>query len=323
MQALTAAIFGLSGPELTAEEERFFQESQPVGYILFVRNIKSKAQLSDLTDKLKSISGKSAPILIDQEGGRVQRVVPPLAKKKYPAANDIAQKYQESPAKCAKKVERNYKEIGTELKKFGFSVNCAPVLDLLQDDTTTAIASRTFGADPAQVTDLGAAAVRGLLAAGIIPVIKHMPGHGRATVDSHHELPVIHASREELNATDFVPFDKLTFEFGHQIWAMTSHLKIPSIGKSPVTYSERIVQNIIRDQFDFDGILLTDDIDMHALDDTYAERTLRALEAGHDIVLQCNGDLDCMRQVAEVCPALSPESEKRFYRSQIKSSAAK
>jgi beta-N-acetylhexosaminidase len=284
---MLAAIIGLSGPAVTEDERAFFRAADPAGFILFGRNIADKAQLRALTDSLREVSGRAdLPILIDQEGGRVARLPQPEWPA-FPAAWRFAELYQKAPISAIEAARANGEALALTLAEAGINVDCAPVLDLRHEGAHDVIGDRAFGAEPMRVAALGRAMLDGLAAGGVAGVIKHIPGHGRARADSHQELPVVDASDEEL-AADLAPFHALR----NAPMAMTAHLLYPAWdAECPATLSSTIIADIIRARIGFDGLLMTDDLAMHALSGTLAERARTAIAAGCDLVLHCSGVL--------------------------------
>lgn len=260
---------------------------------------------------LRGIVGRDdAPILIDQEGGRVARLRPPHWREAPPAADfgALAEHDEEGACQAAR---LNARLIGTELAQLGIDVDCAPVLDVPAPGSHAIVGDRAFGTSPALVARLGRAAIEGFLSAGVIPVIKHIPGHGRARVDSHHELPVVEAGLDELRAVDFAPFAALA----DAPWAMTAHVVYQAIdADNPATTSKTAITDIIRGEIGFDGVLVSDDLSMKALSGSLGERAAAALAAGCDIALHCNAEMDEMRAVAEAAPPLTPAAEERIAR---------
>lgn len=313
-----AVIFGLSGTILTAAEKTFFAESNPLGFILFARNCESPEQVRALTDSLRYCLGRDAPILIDQEGGRVQRLKPPYWTQ-YPPARSFGETFVFDFLRGREEAEKTAAAIAKDLIDVGVSVNCAPVLDVLTDATHDVIGDRAFSADPQIVAALGAAVCKAYLDNGIIPIVKHIPGHGRAVSDSHKTLPKVDASLEEMSQTDFSPYAHLlTKPFSEAVWGMVAHVVYTCIdSQAPSSCSRRVVHDIIRRQIEFDGLLLTDDIDMGALElygdaGSRAEKTLRA---GCDIALQCSGKMNDMESVAARAPQMTAEAVARYNRS--------
>ncbi len=290
---LSPVIFGMAGTTLTAEETEFFREVQPYGYILFARNCDNPQQIKDLTAVLREISGRDdLPILIDQEGGRVARLKPPH----FPAFPPAAQfaKLAETDLEAAKKaVYDNALSIANMLIKLGITVNCAPLADVPIAGAHEIIGDRAFGNDPQQVATLARAMADGLIAGGVTPVLKHIPGHGRAFADSHHELPVVHTALEELRATDFVPFKTLA----DLPLAMTAHVLFSAIdAENMATVSPKAIR-LIREELGFSGLLMSDDLSMKAMRGDFSERARAVLAAGCDLVLHCNGDMAEMRAI--------------------------
>lgn len=304
-----AVIFGCAGLALSDEEIEFFEETQPLGFILFARNCDTPAQIRDLVRALRKTIGRAdAPVLIDQEGGRVQRLNPPHWRA-APPASAFAALAVTDPERAVTAARMNMRLIAAELYDLGINVNCAPVLDLPIAGADPIIGDRAAGASPAMATVLGRAACEGLFAGGVAPIMKHIPGHGRALVDSHLELPIVNASRSELLSGDYVPFrDIRVCE-----WAMTAHVVYPAIDANfPATTSKTLIEGVIRNEIGFNGVLISDDIGMKALQGTFAERTQQALEAGCDIVLHCSGDMAEMKEVVSAATPLSSDAKKRL-----------
>ncbi|MDO9077851.1 MAG: beta-N-acetylhexosaminidase [Brevundimonas sp.] len=302
----SAAIYGCSGHRLTEAERAFFAEARPWGFILFRRNIDSPEQVRALTAELRDCIGDAgAPILIDQEGGRVQRMGPPHWPKYPPgeaylkATNDIL---------AARELVRlGARLMAHDLKAVGINVDCLPVLDVPVPGAHDIIGDRAYAHDPATVTQLGRAAAEGMLAGGVLPVIKHMPGHGRAFADSHHDLPVVHADFATLDGWDFAPFKALS----DMPLAMTAHVVFDAIDpKRPATTSKKAVK-LMRAHLGFGGLIMTDDLSMKALSGGLRDRAEAALKAGCDVVLHCNGDLGEMQEVAGGVGRLKGAAAKR------------
>jgi beta-N-acetylhexosaminidase len=310
-QAPRAVIFGLSGPSLRERERAFFRAADPLGFILFARNCVAPAQLRDLIRALKEcVRREDAPILIDQEGGPVQRLKPPDWRT-APAGSRFAALAARDEDDAIEAAWLNARLLAHELAALGIGVNCTPVLDVPVAGADRVIGDRAYGTTPEQVALLGRAVCAGLLAGGVLPVIKHIPGHGRARVDSHVRLPLVEDGRESLERSDFAPFRALNA----MPWAMTAHVVYAAIdADAPATTSPRVVAEIIRGWIGFDGLLISDDLCMGALSGPAGERAAAALAAGLDVVLHCNGDLDEMEAVAAVCPRLSEEAVRRLAR---------
>jgi len=291
---MLAAIFGCEGPRLTDAERSFFSETQPWGFIVFLRNIENPDQLRALTDDLRSCVGHDdVPILIDQEGGRVARLRPPHWRK-YPPGEAFANLAAKDIEKAEEAARLAVRLIADELIDVGVNVDCLPILDVRQPDVHDVIGDRAYGNDPATVTRIGAAVAEGLMAGGVLPIIKHIPGHGRAKVDSHLELPIADVDFETLRAVDFAPFKALA----HLPMAMTAHLLYPAIDPlKPATTSEKLISEVIRGQIGFDGLLMTDDLSMEALGGSIEDRTRESLQAGCDMILHCNGKMEEMEAV--------------------------
>jgi len=287
-------IFGLSGAELTAEERDFFREADPLGYILFKRNCVDRAQMLALTDSLRDLSGRAdVPILIDQEGGRVARMQPPEWPA-FPAGPAFDKLYDLAPSSAIEAARANGHALALMLAEVGVNVNCAPLLDVRQPETTPAVGERTFGSDPMQVAALGRAMLDGMAKGGVVGVVKHMPGHGRGVVDSHYELPVVKASDAELER-DIEPFRTLR---GAPM-GMTCHVVFEAWDADrPATLSPTVIADVIRGRIGFDGLLMTDDIDMKALSGTAGEKAAAAIAAGCDVALDCWARMDEMVEIA-------------------------
>ena len=303
-----ACILGLNGPRLSGRERAFFAEADPYGFILFERNCQTPDQVRRLVAALREISGRAdAPILIDQEGGRVARLKPPHWRAAPPAAA-FGELHRANAGAAARAVRLNGRLIGAELFDLGINVDCAPVLDIQAPGADPVIGDRAFSDDPKAVAALGRAFCDGLLASGVLPVIKHIPGHGRAGADSHVALPRVAAARDVLAATDFVPFKPSSGGPGSEArpWAMTGHVVFETIDpENPATLSARVIEEVIRGDIGFDGILITDDLSMEALSGPLAARARKAMGAGCDLNLHCNGKMEEMAEVALESPELS------------------
>lgn len=306
-----AAIFGCAGLSLSDAERRFFAAADPLGFIVFKRNIADPEQLARLVADFRAVVGRAdAPVLVDQEGGRVQRMGPPYWRKAPPAALFAALAARD-PALAARATRLNHRLLAADLKAVGIDVDCAPVLDLPVAGAHDIIGDRAFGAGPAQVAALGRAACEGLLEGGVLPVIKHIPGHGRALADSHLALPEVATPLAELGASDFAPFLALA----DMPWAMTAHVLYTALdAQRPATLSPVVVREVIRGAIGFDGLLLTDDLSMRALSGDFGERTRLAMAAGCDVALHCNGDMDEMIAIAAATPHLSDAALTRLAR---------
>ena len=301
-----AFIAGCAGPVLTDEERVCFADAKPWGLILFRRNVVDPDQLRALTASFRDAVGWDAPVLVDQEGGRVQRLTEPHWPK-YPAAARFGHAPGGAQAQ-ADLARLSARLMAADLAAVGIDMDCLPVLDVPAPEGHGVIGDRAYGDDPEAVVRLGGAAARGLLEGGVLPVFKHVPGHGRAAADSHFELPRVSASRAELERVDFVPFRALA----DLPVAMTAHVVYEAIDHDrPATLSPKIVSDIIRGFIGFDGLLMTDDLSMKALTGSFAERTAAAFGAGVDLVLHCNGDLAEARPVAEASPWLEGRSLER------------
>lgn len=304
-----AVIFGCAGTELSAEEQAFFEQSNPLGFILFARNCETPAQVSALVQSLRGAVGRDdAPVLIDQEGGRVQRLGPPHWQA-YPPQNVFA-RIAESDRRLAREAAyTNARLIASDLTALGIDVDCLPLLDVPVKGAHDIIGNRAFGYDPEIVSDLGAAVVAGLKAGGITPIIKHIPGHGRAGSDSHLELPRVDAEADDLRKSDFLPFKSLS----DAPWAMTAHIVYEAFDpERAATLSNTVISQVIRGEIGFQGFLVSDDINMKALSGVAGELASQVLDAGCDAVLHCNGVLEEMTSVSAYIPSLSLIAQERF-----------
>lgn len=302
-----ACIFGCAGLSLSGAERDFFRDVAPWGFILFKRNIEGPDQLRRLTDALREAVGRpDAPILVDQEGGRVQRMGAPHWPV-YPPARAYGQVKGDLYAR-REMARLGARLMAHDLASVGINVDCVPVLDVPAADGHEIIGDRAYGADAATISVLGRAAAEGLIAGGVLPVIKHVPGHGRARADSHLELPVVAASRAELDAIDFAPFKALS----DMPMAMSAHVVYSAIDPDqPATLSSTVITEVVRGAIGFDGLLMTDDLSMKALGGGFSARTRDALRAGCDMVLHCNGDMDEMKAVARAARTLRGKSKQR------------
>ncbi|MEG3179468.1 beta-N-acetylhexosaminidase [Sphingomonas sp. LT1P40] len=303
-------IFGLSGPELTAQERAFFREAEPLGYILFGRNCMDRAQMLALTDSLRDLSGRDdVPILIDQEGGRVSRMKPPEWQP-FPAGPAFDALYDLAPSSAIEAARANGHALALMLTEVGVNVNCAPLLDVRQAETTPAVGERTFGSEPMRVAALGRAMLDGMARGGVVGIVKHMPGHGRGVVDSHYELPVVTATDAELES-DIEPFRTLR----NAPMGMTCHVVFKAWdADNPATLSPTIIRDVIRGRIGFDGLLMTDDIDMKALSGTAGDKAAAAVAAGIDVALDCWARMDEMEEIAGKLGDASAETLARLDR---------
>ena len=299
--ASSQVIFGCAGLTLSRQEALFFARCQPWGFILFARNIVDRAQLTRLTADLRSAVGWHAPILIDQEGGRVQRMRAPQWREYLPALDQM-----QAASDPARSMYLRNRLIAEELYAVGIDVNCAPVADVLQPETHPVLKNRCYGYDVDTVVAMCRETARGFLDGGVLPVLKHIPGYGRAVVDGHKALPKVDVPLPELHALDFAPFKALSdIKMG-----MTAHIVFPALDDLPATTSA-VAMRMIRDEIGFDGLIMTDDISMEALSGSVAERSAASLAAGCDLVLHCNGEMADMEAVAEVCPVMLAKTEAR------------
>jgi len=308
---LRAAVIGVAGVELGAAERRLIAETNPLGFILFRRNCRDPEQLRRLIADLRSLARRrDAPVLIDQEGGRVARLCPPHWCDRPPARR-IGLLAERDPHAGKEAAWLRARLIAADLDRLGIDVDCIPVLDLALPGQSEVIGDRAFGADPELVGVLGRATIDGLLAGGVLPVIKHLPGHGRATVDSHQTLPVVTADPDVLATSDWRPFAMCRdAPFG-----MTAHILYPELDSlRPATQSHRIIDQVIRGRIGFEGALLSDDLSMGALGGSLGERTALARAAGCDVALHCNGDIEEMREVLDAAGRLQGASARRVER---------
>ncbi|MCW3798346.1 beta-N-acetylhexosaminidase [Sphingomonas sp. BN140010] len=307
---MQAAIYSMAGGSLSADERAFFRDVDPAGYILFKRNCEDRAQLRALTDSLRELHGHGdVPILIDQEGGRVTRMKPPEWPA-LPAGEAFDRLYQLAPSSAIEAARMNARAIALTLRECGINVNCLPMLDVRQPGATDIVGDRAYGAEPMQVSALGRAVLDGMASAGVLGVVKHMPGHGRALVDSHLELPVVDASDKEL-AVDLEPFERLAAA----PMGMVAHIIFTAWDRErPSSQSPIIIEQVIRQRIGFDGFLMTDDIGMQALSGSPGERSAAAIAAGCDATLHCSGKFDEMVDVANHVGPLTPEAEARLAR---------
>ena len=305
-----AAIYGLAGTKISADEAAFFRDAAPTGYILFRRNIETREQLRRLTDALRSLEGHDeVPILIDQEGGRVARMRPPEWQA-FPSGEAFDRLYQLAPSSAIEAARVNARALGLMLNEVGVNIDCLPMLDVRQPGASDIVGDRALGSEPMQVAALGRSILDGLASAGVLGVIKHIPGHGRALVDSHHELPHVDASDDEL-AIDLEPFERLR----DAAMGMTSHLLYHAWDAArPASQSPIVIHDIIRQRIGFDGFLMSDDVGMEALAGDHGTRAAACVAAGCDVALHCDGKMANMVSVAQVMPALSPEAEARLAR---------
>jgi beta-N-acetylhexosaminidase len=300
-------IYGIAGTCLSDEEKYFFKKNGALGFIIFARNIENKGQLKDLTNSLRDLMEGEVLILVDQEGGRVARLKEPHWKK-YPTGKYFADIYQENPALAKEELYRNFQEIASDLIEVGINVNCAPVLDILSEKTHQVIGDRAYGNNAHQVSQLGKVVCEALLSKNVYPVIKHIPGHGLGTSDSHLELPIVDANLNYLRQNEFVPFRKLN----DQKFAMTAHILYNAIDdKNCATVSKKAI-DLIRNEIGFKNILMSDDVSMKALKGSFFNKTKDILEAGCDIVLHCNGDMKEMLEINSALPNIEDSLREKL-----------
>jgi beta-N-acetylhexosaminidase len=307
---MLAAIYGFEGPELTRSERNFFRDADPAGFILFKRNCETREQLRRLTDSLRELTGRpDLPILIDQEGGRVARMKPPEWVA-FPAAERFAQLYQLAPSSAIEAARSNARAIGLMLRDVGVNVNALPLLDVRQEGASDIIGDRALGNAPMQVAALGRAVLDGLASAGVIGIVKHIPGHGRALVDSHHELPIVTASADELEV-DLEPFERLS----SAPMGMMAHVVYTAWdAEHPASQSSVVIEHIVRQRIGFDGFLMSDDSNMNALTGSQGERAAACVAAGCDVALPCNGVLTDNIEVAAALGEIGVEGAERLAR---------
>lgn len=305
---MQSVIYGLAGTALTDEERDFFKEADPAGYILFGRNVEDRGQLSALTESLKELHGRARlPILIDQEGGRVSRLAPPNWPA-FPPMGVFAKHYEKNPRDAEEAAKLNARAIGIMLSEVGITVDALPVLDVRQEGADEIVGDRALGTDPVMVGQLGDAVIKGLHSGGVVSIVKHMPGHGRALVDSHKERPLVTATAPELDI-DLAPFEKLA----HAPMGMVAHIVYSAWDPDYIaSQSSTVIEDIIRGRLGFDGWLISDDLNMAAMTGSMAERAIGVIYAGCDVALHCSGKMDEMRDVAEVAPTMTPRSVARM-----------
>jgi beta-N-acetylhexosaminidase len=300
-----AAIFGCAGPVLLADERAFFRDADPFGFILFARNVETPDQLRRLTADLRDAVGRDAPILIDQEGGRVQRLRGPHWRDWEPPLDTVDR--AGSVSEAARVMRLRAQVIAAELAAVGIDANCAPVADVACPETHPFLRNRCYGTDPARVATIARAVAEGLLAGGVLPVLKHLPGHGRSHLDTHLALPTVSADLDDLRVTDFAPFRALN----DLPMAMTAHLVFATLDPDlPATQSPTMIR-LIREEIGFQGLLMTDDLNMEALSGSLADRTARSMAAGVDVALHCKGDLAEMQAVAAAAGRMTPAAMAR------------
>jgi beta-N-acetylhexosaminidase len=309
--ASRAFITGISGTELSAVEREFIGAARPWGFILFKRNVESPSQVTLLIQQLRDVLGQpDAPVLIDQEGGRVQRYGPPHWPT-YPAGAVFGRLYDLAPAQGLAAARLSARLIADDLLRTGVTVDCLPIADVPVPGADAVIGDRAYGTNPTKVAAIARAVADGLEQGGILPVLKHIPGHGRATADTHFRLPVVDVARDQLEASDFAAFRSLA----DLPMAMTAHVVFSAIDRAhPATTSATMIEQVIRGSIGFQGLLMSDDVSMNALAGSIAERTRAIFSAGCDIALHCNGKLEEMRDVANHSPELSGEPLQRAYR---------
>lgn len=305
---IKAFITGVKGTELTSDERYFMDHEHPWGMILFARNIDTPRQVHRLVDEFREAVGRSdAPVLIDQEGGRVQRLRPPHWET-YASGRLLGEHWRRNHETGRELVRLHSRLLAHDLQALGINVDCLPVLDVPVEGSHDVIGDRAYSNDPREVADIGRVACEGLMAGGVLPVIKHIPGHGRAAADSHKELPRVAVSHNELSEQDFLPFKALN----DMPMAMTAHVKFEALDPDhPATTSVRIMKEIIRGEIGFDGLVMSDDLSMEALEGDFGQRTEAAINAGCDVVLHCNGEMKEMDEVASLCPVLEGEALRR------------
>lgn len=310
---MQAAIYGFEGLELTGDERAFFKDCDPAGFILFKRNCETREQLKKLTDSLRELTGRTdLPVLIDQEGGRVARLKPPEWQA-FPAAERFADLYRLAPSSAIEATRANARAIGLMLREVGITVDALPLLDVRQEGASDIIGDRALGSEPMQVAALGRAVLDGLASAGVVGIVKHIPGHGRALVDSHHELPIVTASEEELDS-DLEPFERLSAA----PMGMMAHVVYTAWDpQHPASQSRFVIERIVRQRVGFDGFLMSDDSNMNALTGTQAQRAAACVAAGCDVALPCSGVLADNVEIAKALGELSLEGAERLSRAMV------
>ncbi|MFM9973190.1 MAG: beta-N-acetylhexosaminidase [Beijerinckiaceae bacterium] len=304
----SALIAGCASKELTPDEKAFFRAERPWGFILFKRNVETPDQVRRLVDAFrKCVDRDDAPVLIDQEGGRVQRLGPPHWPV-YPSGRDYGAVHANDPFLGREIARLGARLMAHDLKALGITVDCLPVLDVPVPGAHDVIGNRAYSSDPATIALLGRAASEGLIAGGVLPVIKHIPGHGRAGADSHLALPVVDTDRETLSKTDFLPFRHLA----DMPLAMTAHVVYSAIdAKRPATTSRKVMRDVIRGEIGYDGLVMSDDLSMQALAGDFARRAKDSLKAGCDVVLHCNGNMAEMKAIIKAVPELKGKAKRR------------
>ena len=317
---MKAFIAGVAGTELSTEERSFFRSERPWGFILFKRNVETPTQIAALTGQLREALGEpEVPIFIDQEGGRVQRLGPPNWSS-YPAGAVFGQLYDIAPAMGVTAARLSARLIADDLQRIGVTVDCLPLADVPAPGADAVIGDRAYGTEPGKVAAIARAVAEGLEQGGILPVVKHIPGHGRAAADTHFRLPVVDAPKKELETTDFAAFRPLA----DLPMAMTAHVVFSAYDPvQPATTSATIIEKVIRGLIGFQGLLMSDDVSMNALAGSIAERTRAIFAAGCDVVLHCNGKMTEMRDVAREAPELSGQALQRAKRALAVRKAAK
>ena len=305
---IKAFITGVAGTSLSDEERYFIDHEHPWGLILFARNIEDPRQVHRLVDEFREGVGRgNAPVLIDQEGGRVQRLRPPHWET-YATGRQLGDLWRHDPEAGEEAIRLHSRLIAHDLLSLGINVDCLPVLDVPVAGSHDVIGDRAYSTEPQEVAVIGRMACEGLLEGGVLPVIKHIPGHGRAGADSHLELPEVHAGHEELAVSDFVPFKALS----DMPLAMTAHVRFHALDRhNPATVSQSIIAGIIRGEIGFDGLLMSDDLSMQALEGELADRADASIAAGCDMILHCNGEMREMEEIAAVCPVLEGRALER------------
>ena len=314
---MQAAIYAPAGLVLSDDEQRFFRDADPAGFIVFKRNCETREQLRRLTDALRELSGRAdVPILIDQEGGRVARMKPPEWPA-FPAAERFSQLYQLAPSSAIEAARANARAIALMLRDVGINVDALPLLDVRQKGASDIIGDRALGSEPMQVAALGRAVLDGMASAGVVGIIKHIPGHGRALVDSHKELPVVSADVGELDS-DLEPFERLS----SAPMGMMAHVVYTAFdAERPASMSPVVIRDIVRARIGFDGWLMSDDIGMEALQGDFGSRAAGVVAAGCDVALHCSGKMDEMIAVAKAVPPMSAKGEARLARAMASAGA--
>jgi beta-N-acetylhexosaminidase len=313
-----ASVFSVEGLTLTRSEKSLFSAAQPFGFILFGRNVDNPTQVKKLTDELRETVGWDCPIMIDQEGGRISRLKPPHWHA-HPPARSYGERIEANDEAGRLRLSQDMRDLALMLSKLGIDVDCAPVMDVSFPETHDIIGDRAFSSDPEIIAQAADVVCEAFLSVGVQPIIKHIPGHGRAKSDSHLELPIVNTPIDELRAYDFKAFSRICERpYAKSLWAMTAFITYTAIDSElPTNFSEKLIRDVIRGEMNFQGLLFTDDLDMKALDKygSIPERGRLSLQAGCDVTLYCWADLKIMEQLAAELPPLSAQAWERWQNS--------